>query len=41
MSSLEEAGRVAQEYLKAFEKYNAQAGEFAIDREDAIAILKI
>lgn len=39
--SLEEAGRVAQEYLEAFDKYNVASGKFLMNREDALAIMKI
>jgi len=39
--SLEEAGRVAQEYLEAFDKFNVDSGKYQMNREDALAIMKI
>jgi hypothetical protein len=41
IKSLEEAGKVSKSYLEAFEQFNSEAGDHQIDRDDALAILRI
>lgn len=41
IEALREASQVASVYLEAFDKYNKSAGKYKMDREDALAIMKI
>tara|TARA_R110002020_G_scaffold407511_2_gene617523 strand:- start:616 stop:1056 length:441 start_codon:yes stop_codon:yes gene_type:complete len=41
INALKEAAKVADEYLKAFDRFNKDSGRYEMNREDAIAIMKI